>query len=414
MTFKYRAINKSGAIVADVLTVDSRDEACAELARRGLTPVHLEGQRQAASTRAAGMPILAWLSGNQEPDPKKASKRQLPFFTAQMSILLETGTTVASALEAIGRQVSCPHWSALTGQLRKHVEEGGSLASAVGTCPTVFDPVYSNMISAGEKAGNMSEIFRRLAELARQSGRIRSKVVSAMIYPALLTVIAISVVITLVFFVLPRFEALFEELGVDLPASTKAFLAVSHVCREQALIVVPLVAGAIAGIVYWLRSANGRRLIQTISIKLPLVGTLISSIIIARVFRLFGLLVTSNVSLVESLELTASSMQNYLYAKLLDDVRESVLEGRSMYEVLDSSPLMPASVAEMIHTGEENGKLGKVATMLADHLDDSNETQVNTLTSILEPAVLIVMGGIIGTVVMSLVLPMFDLSKISG
>ena len=403
-------------MVADTLTLEDIAQASAELARRGLTPVHIEAEGDGGHSGGGlgKISFLKFLDRTPVANPRRASKKHLPIFTAQLSIMLETGTTVANSMTAIKNQVACPHWRELISRISQHVEEGGSMASGVGAFPEVFDPLYVSMISAGETSGNLSMIFKRLADLSNQSDRIRSKVVSAMIYPALLTVIAISVLCVLIFFVLPRFEGVFEEMNVDLPGSTKAFLALSHFVRGNLLITLVGLAAVITAIVFWFKSEAGRRFVARFSIKMPIVGPLVSSIINARIFRLIGLLVSANITLVEALELTAHSVKNYLYAELIEEMHENILQGLSMHDVMRRSPLVPSSTAAMVHTGEDNGKIGEIMTMLADYLDDRNDTQVSTLTSVLEPLILIFMGMVIGTVAMSLVLPMFDLSKIAG
>jgi len=401
--------------MSDSLVVDDVTQACAELSRRGLTPVSIaenKDKTKVISKRLKG--LLQGLGRSSHVNPKRASKRELPFFTSQLAILLETGTPVAASLEAIERQITCPHWRILVSQLRQHVEEGDTLASAVEMHPQVFDPVYSSMISAGEASGNLAEILSRLAELSRQADRIHNKIISAMIYPMLLTVITTAVLGVLVFFVLPRFEAIFAEMKVKLPESTKGLLALSRILRQHSIIAIIAVISIITAIIYWLRSKHGRRFVAGNKLKLPIFGPLIVAVINARVFRLLSLLIESNVPLLRSLELTAKSTKNYLYAELLNRIHENVLNGRSMNEVMLQSKIIPASIAQMIHTGEENGQVGKIMTMLADYLDDQNETKISTLTSIMEPLILIFMGIVIGTTAISLVLPMFDLSRISG
>jgi type II secretory pathway component PulF len=338
----------------------------------------------------------------------------LPFFTAQLAILLETGTPVAPSLSAIEQQVACPHWRALVGQLRRHVEEGGTLASAAALYPQVFDAVYVSMIAAGESSGNLEHLLQRLSRLARQADRVRSKVISAMIYPTLLTSIALIVINVLIFFVLPRFALVFEEMKVSLPATTRTLLALSATVRHHLLVCLLAAGAALTGLIFWLRSPPGRRFVARSILKVPLIGPLLMSLINARIFRLLGLLLESSVPLIEALHLTISSTRHYLYAALLQRVHHHVLNGQSMYEALRGSRLVPASLAEMVHTGEQNGQVGRVMTMLADYLDDHNETRVGTLTSVMEPLILIFMGLVIGTVAISLVLPMFDLSRISS
>lgn len=412
MIVEYEALNRSGATVSDSMVVEEIAQVYAELKRRGLMPIRI-GKGKKESSGAGLTKLLRIGDKANKADPRRAARKELPFFTTQMSIMLETGTQVAPALTAIEQQMTCPRWRILVGQLRQHVEEGGSLATGIAAYPKVFDPIYVSMISAGETSGKMSDILKQLAQFSRQADRIRSKIISAMIYPILLSVISGSVMMVLIFFVLPRFEAIFEEMNVDLPGSTKALMALSNAIRHHLLLTMLSLGAVVGGVIYWLRSVPGQRFRARNVLKLPIFGSLISSLINARIFRLIGLLIEANVSLLEALELTKSATNNYLYIDLVTKVHDNVLNGQPMYEEMLRSKLISPSISQMIRTGEENSQIGKVMTMLADYLDDRNETTVATLTSIMEPVILMVMGIIVGTIAISLVLPMFDLSQIS-
>jgi len=414
MIVTYQAINAAGNIVSDSLTVDDLAHAHEHLRNEGLTPVRVAARRDSTNKQNNLFDnIRKKLAGHGQPDPQHASPKELAFFTEQMAILLETGTPVAPSLQAMARQVNCPHWAALINRLYQHVEEGGSLASAAEAFPRVFDPIYASMIAAGEASGNLPTVLSRLGQIQRQSDRIKRKVLAACIYPALLTTMAMAVTGVLVFIVLPRFAQVFTDMNVDLP-STKFILNISGLVRQHFLLAPLLTASVIAAIVYALRTNAGRRFRARNSLRLPIFGPLIKAIHNARVFRLIGFLIESSVPLLEALRLTQKASTNYLYINLLQSMHESVLNGRSMHEILLESPLIPASLAQIVHTGEDNAQVGRVMTTLADHLDDHNETQINMLTSIMEPVILIFMGLILGTVAISLVLPMFDLSRISA
>lgn len=237
MLVEYEAINHTGAIVKDSLTATDVSAAQAEIARRGLTVVQIR-QGQGAGRGGVGQwrSFLKQGSKSSQPNPNKASKRDLPFFTTQMSIMLETGTPVATALSALEKQMVCPHWKYVAGELFRHVAEGGSLASAVALYPRLFDSLYSSMISAGESSGKLPDILTRLADITRQGERLSGKIKSAMIYPILLVFVSTIVLSVLTFFVLPRFGEIFVEMKVDLPATTKGMLALSALVRENILL----------------------------------------------------------------------------------------------------------------------------------------------------------------------------------
>ena len=415
MIVTYEALNKDGVLVSDSLAVDDIAQARGELSRRGLTPVAIRESRGRGAQHTPSWLTRLSVSGREvKADPNKAARSELPFFTTQLAILLETGTPVAPSLAAIEKQVRSPHWKRVVWQLSRHVEEGGTLASAVALYPRLFDPVFVSMISAGEASGKLSYILNRLAELARQAARLRSRIQSALIYPSLLVTIATAVLTVLIFFVLPRFAAIFDEMQVTLPGSTRALLMLSATIREQLLLTVLVLGGLVVAAVYFLKSVPGKRFIARNSLKLPVFGNLISSVITARIFRLIGVLVDSSVPLVDALNLTRNATGHYLFVDMLRRVHENVLVGQPMVEAIQESDLVSPSITQMVETGEQNGQIGRVMNLLADYLDDQNDTTIGTLTSIMEPMILIFMGLIIGVIAISLVLPMFDLAQISG
>ncbi|MCH8264958.1 MAG: type II secretion system F family protein, partial [Proteobacteria bacterium] len=202
--------------------------------------------------------------------------------------------------------------------------------------PEVFDKVYTNMVAAGESSGNLNHILTRLSAMTRQSDRLRSRIIAAMIYPTLLTTISISVLCVLIFFVLPRFEAVFEDMNVDLPGSTKALLAVSNTVRNHMLFTIFSVAAVVTGAIYWLRTEHGRRFVMRYSLRVPVAGPLICSINMSRLLRLLGLMVDSSIPLLESLELTAAATKNYLYAELMEKLRANDQDYRASYQKIAS------------------------------------------------------------------------------
>lgn len=396
----------------DTLTVDDADEAYAELTRRGLTPLNIQPRGRTASGGLLGRFVRR--KEVTEGNPRHAKRSELPFFTSQLAIMLETGTPLAAALESLSEQMTCPHWQALISQLHRQVEEGSSLAHAAGVYDHVFDPIFIAMIAAGEASGKLSHILTRLANLTRRSSRLRHKVIAAMIYPAMLTGIAISTICLMIFFVLPRFAVVFSDMNVQLPSSTRLLLTLSNATRSHPFISLLLGIGIITALVLFHRSKRGKTWRARISLRLPIFGALIIDTINARIYRMIALLTEASVPLLETLELTRTATRNPAYTTLLTQAHENVLNGRTMYEVFSASRLIPPSQARMIHTGEQNAQIGMVTGMLADYLDDINETKVGMLTSIMEPILLICMGLLIGGVAISLVLPMFDLSRIAG
>ena len=405
MAFRYQAIDSVGQTVADTVHANSPREAADLLRERGLFVTQIDPVQDGTADFAAAPADNVKAGGRL---------RDVLLFSQQMSMLIRAGSRVVQALEAIEEQSSRAAWRAVVRTIRQDVEEGRPLSEALSRFPTQFTAVYTNMVAAGEASGDIGLAFDRLAALSRQQQEVRSRVIGALIYPAVLMLLCLGVVVALFSFVLPRFAEMFEALDVELPATTAVLIAASNWAQSNWPYVLGAVVAAGGGTVMFLRSPMGRRSISRFSIRVPVFGTLVRNIILARVCRIWGQLLDSQVGLLDAVYLTQQSTTNLDFQELLVDVDEAITEGNSIGPALRRSWLLPKTFAAAIVTGEESGNLSNSLLFVASCLEDENTQVLASLTRIIEPIMLIVMGIIVGTVAISLFLPMFDMATVTG
>jgi type IV pilus assembly protein PilC len=296
-------------------------------------------------------------------------------------------------------------------EVASEVESGSTLSDAFGKHPKVFDRLYVNMIKAGEAGGVLDTILERLAQFMEKSLRLRKKVIGALIYPVVVTVVAVGILAAIMKFVIPAFEEMFKEIGLDLPTMTQVLLAVSRFVSEQ-FIVLLLIPPAFWGI-YRLVSRNpkGRFLIDKFKLNMPLFGTIIKKSTISRFCRTLGTLISSGVPILEALAIIKETTGNDVVTKAVDDVYNSIREGESIARPLGASGVFDDIIVNMVDIGEETGELDKMLLKVADNYDEDVDIAVESLTSVMEPILIVFMGGAIGFIVIALFLPLIDLIK---
>ena len=404
--YRYLAYEKSGATRRGQVEAPSESEAREKLSRQGLFVTELrEGgaENQEGHRRRGGVP---W----------KIIKRlgRLTEFSRQLSVLVSTGTPLVQALLAVERQASDAEWKGVVRDLRERVEQGSGLAEAMRDHPDHFDALTQSLVSAGENAGNLSEMLKRLGSVTRQRQKTVQTVMGAMVYPCLLIAVSVVVIIVMLVFVVPRFAGMFESLDAELPATTAFLLGVGDLLRSWWFIVVPLALGIPVAAYFALTSPRGRLFADRALVSLPVLGSVVRGLNLARIARMLGVLLTSHVKLLEALELTRQASGNSLYRNLLVEASDKVTTGEDLARVFSSSKLVSPAFAETVRNGEQTGRLGEALTGLSEFMDEDNETAVKSLTSLIEPAILIVLGLVVGFVALSLFLPLFDLTAMAG
>jgi type IV pilus assembly protein PilC len=335
-------------------------------------------------------------------------------FTRQLHVMVLTGTPVAEAIAALERQATEPAWRAVLAGVHGKVQEGASLSVALAAFPQAFDAVCCGLVAAGESGGNLDAMLDRLALLVRKQLHARTAIIGAMVYPCLLVVVSIAVLMTLMLFVLPRFTQLFKTLDTPLPPTTKILMTMSSFLQAYWWAIPIVAVGGGVGIHLWLRSAAGQRAVQSALLRLPRIGPITRNFATARLTRLLGILVGGKVPLLEALTLTRDSMTHHKYAALLARAGELVTRGEPLVTAFGDADLIAANVQEAVRSGERTGQLGQLLNTIADFLDEENEVVLRSLTSILEPMILVVLGVLVGFIAISMFMPLFDLTAATG
>ncbi len=404
MAFRYQAVDSAGQTLVNTVNANSQREAADLLRQRGLFVTRIDPVDD--DPHAAAAPA---------DDKKPGGKlKEVVFFTQQMSMLIRAGSRVVQALEAVEEQAYRPAWRATIHAIRLDVEEGRPLSEALARFPNLFTGIYTSMVAAGEASGDMGLAFERLSTLTRQQQEIKSRVIGALAYPAVLMLLCVAVLVTMFIFVLPRFAEMFYAMDVELPASTAVLISTSDTLQTHWPYAIGAVAAAAGSAVMFLRSATGRRFFSRFSVRVPLFGSLVRRIILARVCRVLGQLIDSKVGLLDAVRLTQQGTANLDFREMLDDIEQTITEGNAIGPGLRKSWLLPTTFAAAIITGEESGRLSDSLLFVASCLEDENSQVLASLARVIEPIMLTVMGVVVGTVAISLFLPMFDMATITG
>jgi type II secretory pathway component PulF len=408
--FRYQAFDKSGAARSDVIEAPGQPEAMELLRREGLfvsqcapAPGDAETPRVARAGRAG---LKARTRGGR--------LSLVSAFMRHLSVLVSTGTPLVDALAALERQTKDPAWSGVLADVRARVEDGNPFSEALAAHPRFFDSVCRSLVRAGESSGKLDVMLRRLSDLTRQQVKARQTLIGAMVYPCVLVFVAINVLVTMMCFVMPRFSGLFKTLDTPLPPTTKILMAASEtlVAYWWAFLAVLILIGS--GVTMWMRSVAGRRRLDTFAVRAPQVGRLVRALSTARIARLMGTLLESKVPMLECLALTCEASTNGHYVALLHRAEETLTRGEPLSAALGTGGLISPSVCEAVRNAERTGQIGAVLSNMADFLDEENEVVIKSITGLLEPLILIVLGLIVGTVAISMFLPLFDLASTAG
>jgi len=342
--------------------------------------------------------------------------KELAVFTRQFSVMIDAGLPLVQCLEILaGQQENKLFQKVLTGT-RSAVEGGSNLSAAMKQYPKVFDPLYSNMVEAGETGGILDTILQRLSSYIEKNVKLKAAVKSALIYPIGVVSIAAAVIILLLWKVVPIFATLFAGLGVDLPLPTKIVIGMSNfVGSIFGLLIVVGIVGGIFGLKVWYGTPGGRYFLDSVILKLPVLGILMRKIAVARFTRTLGTLISSGVPILEGLDITARTSGNAVVERALFQVRKSLEEGKSLTEPLKDSAVFPGMVTQMIAVGEQTGAMDAMLQKIADFYEDEVDAAVKDLLTALEPIMIVFLGVVVGGVVISMYLPLFTLiGKLSG
>jgi type II secretory pathway component PulF len=339
------------------------------------------------------------------------STRELIFFTSQLSLMIEIGTALNVGLDSIAKQIKNPMFKQVITDIIADVEGGSLLSDAMGKYPRIFSNVYVSLVKAGENSGELKQMLDRAVTVQEKQEKFLATIKKATTYPLILCGVSVTVVIFLLTFVFPRFAVLFEEIEDILPASTKFLLYLSTTIRSSWLSAVILAGIIVGGIYIFAKSRTGRLLIDRLKMSIPVLADACIRIYLVQMMRTLGFLMLCNVPLMDALRITRAGINNLIFTRFIDETTNHLEEGRGMSLAFIESSFIPESAKQIVKTGEETQNIAKVMLRLSDYYEGEIDDQMKKFATIIEPALLIVMGVVVGTIVMSLILPIFKLSK---
>jgi type IV pilus assembly protein PilC len=373
----------------------------AQLRRQQIVPVKVKAKARELNI------TLPWRTG-------KVSRKELAIFTRQFATMIDAGLPLVQCLDILGMQQENQGFKKVILKVKEDVESGSTFADALGKHPIVFDELFVNLVSAGEVGGILDTILARLAAYIEKAMKLAKQVKSAMVYPATIVAVALIVTVILLLYVIPIFGQMFEDFGQSLPVPTQVVLALSAYTRKYFLLGVVLVVLMILAIRWYYKRETGRRNIDRLLLRMPILGDLLRKIAVARFSRTLGTMVSSGVPILESMDIVAKSAGNKIIEEAVVKARESISEGKTISEPLQDSKVFPLMVTQMVAVGEATGALDAMLNKIADFYDDEVDASVAALTSLLEPLLMIFLGVVIGGLVIAMYLPIFKLAGVVG
>jgi type IV pilus assembly protein PilC len=394
--FTYTAINAAGGEL--VGEIHARDSAAAHEALRvkGLLALDLRERAETGEGLRAAV--------------KKVRPRALQVFSRQFATMIESGLNVVASLAILEEQTEDRNLAAVLADVRADVEGGLLLSEAMSRHPRVFSNLYIAMVEAGEAAGILDVVLDRVALQIEKEIKIKRRVKGAMVYPLAVLTFAFLVLTALLMFLVPIFVEIFKDLGGELPTLTKIVVKASDIVRNYYYLVFPSIALSIWGFFRWKRTDTGRRQWDRFRVRVPFgIGKVVLKVGMARFSRTLASLVGAGVDIIRALEITGQTSGNTLIQDAVVDVRERVHQGASIAQPLMEAPIFPPMVAHMVRVGEETGELEKMLSKIADFYEDEVDTSIQTLTSIIEPLMMIGVGAMVGVIIVAMYMPMFKL-----
>jgi len=403
-TFAYAGRTRSGETVTGERAADTMDAVVAALRREQVLVTQINPVKERAAAKTTR--------------PKRAkgvAAKNLAVFTRQFSVMIDAGLPLVQCLEILGSQEEDKNFAWVILATRGDVESGASLADAMKKHPKVFDPLFTNMIAAGEAGGILDTILKRLATYIEKAVKLKGQIKSAMIYPVAVVVIATLVVGVILWKVIPTFANLFAGLGAELPLPTRVVIAASNGLVRFGPIIIVAVCAAGYGFKQYYASVNGRRVVDAVMLKMPILGNLMRKIAVARFCRTLSTLLASGVSILEALDITARTAGNAIVEEAILTTRKSIERGETIAQPLKETAVFPPMVVQMIGVGEATGALDTMLSKIADFYEEEVDVAVAGLLTLMEPLMIALLGGIVGGIVIAMYMPIFSLiSKLTG
>jgi type IV pilus assembly protein PilC len=400
-TYVFKGRNRLGEVIVGERMADSRD-VLRQLLRREqviLTSVKEKGREVAVPKIGGGR--------------KKVKSKELAIFTRQFSVMIDAGLPLVQCLEILAQQQENKYFAMVLTQIRQDVEEGSTLSAAMGRHTKVFDQLFVNMIDAGEAGGILDLILQRLSTYIEKIVKLRRDVISALIYPSAVIVIAVGVIAVIMVFVIPSFQNIFVGLlgpGEQLPLPTRIVVGISNfLAGIGGLVILGAIIGSTVGLRAYYKTPKGRRVVDKVTLKIPIIGQILRKIAVARFSRTLATLLSSGVPILQSLEITARTAGNSVIEDAINKVRVGVERGESVVEPLKASEVFPNMVSQMIGIGEQTGALDSMLGKIADFYEQEVDSAIASLLTLIEPVMIGFLGVTIGSIVIAMYLPLFTL-----
>jgi type IV pilus assembly protein PilC len=401
--FAYSAINAQGVELSGEIQAADLESAREQLRGRGLLAQVLEP----VSDGVAG--------GGRSLRRRRVKPKALQVFSRQLATMVEAGLSIVAALVVLEEQTDDAMLKQVVGEVRADVEGGLLLSQAMARHPKVFDRLFIAMIEAGEAAGILDQVLDRVAIQIEKENKLKRRVKGAMIYPAVVMTFAVLVLAGMLLFLIPVFTKVFDDFGGELPALTRAVVSASNILKSYWFIIFPAMGAAVWGFLRWKSSEGGRQVWDRFKLRIPMkIGDVVLKVTIARFSRTLSTLVAAGVDIIKALEITGQTAGNWVVEQALADVREKVHEGVPIAQPLVENTVFPPMVSQMVKVGEETGELEKMLGKIADFYEDEVDSSIQSLTSIIEPVMMLAVGAMVGVIIISMYLPMFKMLTLIG
>ncbi len=398
--FTWEGKTRQGVIQKGELAANSKEEVSALLRKQNILPINVSAKPRELKLKFGA---------------QKVTDKDLVILTRQLATMIDAGLPLVQCLDILGSQTENQTLAKVVTQVRGDVESGSTFADALKKHPKVFDNLYVNMVAAGEAGGILDTILQRLAVYMEKFAKIKKQIKSAMIYPAVILCVAVAVVALLLVIVVPMLAAMFAEAGPLLPWPTRIVIALSNFLTGWGgLGLLIAIVVTIVGLRQWRKTENGLRITDGVALRMPVMGNLIRKVSVAKFTRTLGTLLTSSVPILEGLMIVARTAGNKVVEEAIISTRQSVSDGKTLAEPLSKFTVFPPMVTQMIAVGEATGALDNMLTKIADFYDDEVDSAVATLTSLLEPMLMIFLGTTVGFVIVAMYMPIFQMGSIAG
>lgn len=412
--YEYKGLNARGKTIKGVMDADSPRSLKERLQRESVFLSSYVESRGGTETRRAGQQK----AGSREVKVGALFQRvkllEVAEMTRQLSTLVRSGIPVVDAIGAISEQLDNELFKKIMSEIKRAVSEGSTLSAALAKHPKTFSNLYINMVGAGEQSGTLDVVFARLAEFMESQVRLRSKLIGALTYPVIMLILGFLIVVMMMLFVIPQVQDLFAKMGAELPWLTEMLISVSEFFQSFWWLVFIVMIGGIIGFNVWRVSEDGKPKWDAFVLRIPVFGDLIRKINVARFSRTLSTLLASGVPILNAMTIVRSIVSNHVIAEVIEEAREAVKEGQPIADPLRRSGEFPPMVCHMIAVGERSGQLEEMLGNVADSYEMQVETRVGSLTSVLEPIMIVLMGVGVGFMAFAIIMPMLKMNQLAA